>query len=109
MEANWGPDAAEFRPDRFLVRSEDTGAGWRFQKPSPFVFSAFQAGRRTCLGIDMAYLEIKIAVITLCRKFRFSLCEGVTIAYERSLTLPMRDLRVDVSRSTNVAGAEKVT
>jgi len=90
MESNWGPDAREFRPDRFLKEG-------MFDKPSPFLFSAFQAGRRTCLGIDMAYLEMKIAIITLLRKFRFGLRTGL-VAYNRSLTLPMRDLRVSVEK-----------
>jgi len=92
LESIWGKDAESFRPERFLETGED--GVLRFCKPSPFEFAAFQAGRRTCLGIDMAYLEIKVAVVMILRKYRVLLCDGVTAAYKRTLTLPMSDLRV---------------
>lgn len=38
----------EFRPERFI---EDP-------KPSPFIFTAFQAGPRICLGQNMAILGV---------------------------------------------------
>jgi hypothetical protein len=39
-------NCTEFRPERFLENP----------KPSPFVFTAFQAGPRICLGQNMALL-----------------------------------------------------
>ncbi len=36
----WGDDARDFKPERFLGAS----------KPSPYKFTAFQAGPRVCLG-----------------------------------------------------------
>ena len=56
---------------------------------------------RTCLGIDMAYLEMKIMVVLMLRKFNFVLCKGVTNAYRRTLTLPMVDLRMGFTKRTN--------
>jgi long-chain fatty acid omega-monooxygenase len=54
MEYNWGPDAVQFWPERWI--NED-GA---FRNASPFKFTAFQAGPRICLGKDSAYLQMKM-------------------------------------------------
>jgi len=92
LESIWGPDAHIFNPERFLDHEG------KFQKPSAFKFSAFQAGRRMCLGIDMAYLEMKMAVPLLLKNFKFELCNDGDARYKRSLTLPMANLRVKVTR-----------
>uniref|UniRef100_A0A6N2LR97 NAC domain-containing protein n=1 Tax=Salix viminalis TaxID=40686 RepID=A0A6N2LR97_SALVM len=55
MEYNWGPDAASFKPERWLKDGF-------FQNASPFKFTAFQAGPRICLGKDSAYLQMKMAL-----------------------------------------------
>ena len=112
----WGEDAAVFRPERFL-KLPDIGADQQqhgqqpaegggqeearkpeFVKPSPFSFTAFQAGKRLCLGIDMAYFEVKSAACQLLREFEFTLSPGQgDITYTRSLTLPLTSLRMDVA------------
>ena len=72
----------------------------RFVRPSPFKLTAFQAGKRLCLGLDMAYLEAKIVAVMLLRRFDFTLAPGQgDITYARSLTLPMaRPLAMRVTR-----------
>ena len=50
--AAWGSDAAEFRPERFL--EPDQHGELQFVKPSSFKFTAFQAGKRICMGMNMA-------------------------------------------------------
>ena len=50
----WGEDAAEFRPERFLETNKD--GELQFVKPSSFKFTAFQAGKRICMGMNMAYV-----------------------------------------------------
>ncbi|KAH9761804.1 cytochrome P450 704B1 [Citrus sinensis] len=62
MEYNWGPDAASFKPERWLKDGV-------FQNASPFKFTAFQAGPRICLGKDSAYLQMKMALAILCRLY----------------------------------------
>jgi cytochrome P450 len=77
----WGPDAGEFKPERFLEN----------MKPSPFVFTAFQAGPRTCLGQNFAMLEMKTVLARLLLKYEFKLGQDVnTVTYENSLTLPIK-------------------
>ena len=52
MESVWGPDACQYRPERWL---DDDG---NFRHESPFTFPAFNAGPRLCLGKEMAYLQV---------------------------------------------------
>lgn len=77
----WGNDAEKFQPDRFIDKP----------KPSPFVFTAFQAGPRTCLGQNFAMLEMKcvLARLVLCYEFSFAQ-DPKDITYGNSLTLPMK-------------------
>lgn len=77
----WGTDACEFRPERFLDQP----------KPSPFVYTAFQAGPRACLGQNFALLEMKCALARLCARFEFSLMQpALSVTYANSLTLPIK-------------------
>eukprot|EP00759_Apiculatamorpha_spiralis_P033903 PhF_6_TR35026/c0_g1_i1/m.51028/K20495/CYP704B1; long-chain fatty acid omega-monooxygenase len=62
----WAPDPLVFRPDRWL----DATTG-EYVRKDPYIFPAFQAGPRLCLGVDMAHLEMKIAAIMLLQKFKF--------------------------------------
>lgn len=89
--ALWGPDAAEFKPERM---SPEAGP-----KPSPFKYIAFNAGPRTCLGQQMATVEATYVLALLASKFTFSLVEGHKVQAGDSLTLPMRyGLRVRAVR-----------
>ncbi|MQL82153.1 hypothetical protein Taro_014638 [Colocasia esculenta] len=63
----WGEDAEVFRPQRWL---DENGM---FCAESPFKFTAFQAGPRTCLGKEFAYRQMKIYWAVLLRFFRFRL------------------------------------
>lgn len=53
MVSVWGPDAAEFKPERWVT------AEGRLRAESPFKFPVFNAGPRLCLGKDMAYLQAR--------------------------------------------------
>ena len=64
QECLW-PEAKSFKPERWLADG--------FVRPSPFVYPVFNAGPRTCLGQNMAYLEMKLALTTLYHNFRFRL------------------------------------
>ncbi|KAF5727171.1 cytochrome P450 704B1 [Tripterygium wilfordii] len=95
MEYNWGPDAASFRPERWL--KEDL-----FQNESPFKFTAFQAGPRMCLGKDSAYLQMKMALAILCRFFAFTLVPSHPVQYRMMTILSMaHGLKVKIARRSN--------
>jgi cytochrome P450 len=77
----WGEDALEFKPERFLDKA----------RPSPFVFIAFQAGPRTCLGQNFAIQEMKTCLARSLLVFEFALAQDPsTVTYENSLTLPIK-------------------
>ncbi|CAI0402165.1 unnamed protein product [Linum tenue] len=82
MEYNWGPDAALFKPERWLKDG-------LFQNSSPFKFTAFQAGPRICLGKDSAYLQMKMALAILCRFFKFNLVPNHPVQYRMMTILSM--------------------
>jgi cytochrome P450 len=77
----WGANCLDFEPLRFLDQP----------KPSPFVFTAFQAGPRTCLGQNFAILEMKATIARLLLRFDFHLAQPVeSVTYQTSLTLPIK-------------------
>lgn len=47
-----------------------------FTEPSPYEFPVFQAGPRTCLGVNMAIFEAKIVASMLLREYTFVLAPG---------------------------------
>lgn len=72
------PDAAAFRPERFLE-----------QKFSPYEFISFGGGARRCIGAALAQYELKLVLATLMRSYTFKLASdqperpkrrGVTLA-----------------------------
>ncbi|GKE65247.1 cytochrome P450, partial [Tanacetum coccineum] len=69
MKFIWGDDAHEFKPERWIDRNG------LFRTESPFKFTAFQAGPRTCLGRDFAYRQLKIFSSVLLGCFMFRLCD----------------------------------
>ncbi|KAG4173083.1 hypothetical protein ERO13_A11G036000v2 [Gossypium hirsutum] len=67
MEALWGKDWFEFKPDRWF---QEPGAENGLLKPvSPFKFPVFQAGPRVCLGKEMAFIQMKYVVASILKKF----------------------------------------
>ncbi|KAG8475644.1 hypothetical protein CXB51_032588 [Gossypium anomalum] len=94
MEYNWGPDAAAFRPERWLKEG-------CFQNASPFKFTAFQAGPRICLGKDSAYLQMKMALAILCRFFKFNLVPNHPVKYRMMTILSMeKGLKLKIARQS---------
>ncbi|KAH7446240.1 hypothetical protein KP509_01G046600 [Ceratopteris richardii] len=88
----WGPDALEYKPERWLK----DGA---FQPESPFKFTAFQAGPRMCLGKDYAYVQMKMTASLLLHLFRFDLVANGDVKYRVMMIMPIAGgLNVHVSR-----------
>ncbi|KAJ6948225.1 hypothetical protein NC651_002549 [Populus alba x Populus x berolinensis] len=91
MKSIWGEDCQEFKPERWLSPEED-----RFDSPKDgYKFVAFNAGPRTCLGKDLAYLQMKSVASAVLLRYRLSLVPGHRIEQKMSLTLFMKNgLRV---------------
>ncbi|KAJ6755276.1 CYTOCHROME P450 FAMILY-DEPENDENT FATTY ACID HYDROXYLASE [Salix purpurea] len=91
MKSIWGEDCQEFKPERWLSPEED-----KFEAPKDgYKFVAFNAGPRTCLGKDLAYLQMKSVASAVLLRYRLSLVPGHCIEQKMSLTLFMKNgLRV---------------
>lgn len=83
MKSLWGDDALAFKPDRWL------GPDGRFLPQPLFKFTAFQAGPRTCLGKDSAYLQMKMTAALALRFFAVHLVGGHPIQYQTMIVLQM--------------------
>ncbi|KAJ3237777.1 hypothetical protein HDU81_009016 [Chytriomyces hyalinus] len=88
-EAIWGPDAKQFKPERWLQMQK---------QPSPFDYPVFHAGPRVCLGKSMAELEGVFVLVQLLRQFDVQVLNGKDAKYSLSILLPMTGgLKVRVS------------
>ncbi|TMW62705.1 hypothetical protein Poli38472_005323 [Pythium oligandrum] len=85
MKYVWGPDAAVYNPDRWI--DPETGKLTNF---SAFKFFSFNAGPRTCLGMNLAMLEMKIVVASLLSRLEIQVLEPEKVTYKFSLTLPVK-------------------
>jgi cytochrome P450 len=85
MVAVWGGDCEEFRPERWL------DGGGVFRPASPFKYPVFHAGPRTCLGREMAYVQMKSIAAYVLERFtlRFAGDEGPPVI-ELAVTLRMK-------------------
>ncbi|KAF9647279.1 cytochrome P450 [Thelephora ganbajun] len=68
----WGPNAYEFRPERWFDMNE---------KPESPVgmygnLVTFSGGVRSCLGWRFSVVEMQAFIVTLVRQFKFSLADG---------------------------------
>uniref|UniRef100_A0A0D9YG95 Cytochrome P450 n=1 Tax=Oryza glumipatula TaxID=40148 RepID=A0A0D9YG95_9ORYZ len=70
VEDIWGADCEEFRPERWL---DEAGA---FRPESPFKYPIFHAGPRTCLGKEMAYIQMKSIVACVLEQFSLRYAGG---------------------------------
>ncbi|XP_008785405.2 cytochrome P450 86A1 [Phoenix dactylifera] len=87
MEEIWGKDCMEFRPERWL-----TAEGGRFeQAKDAYRFVAFNGGPRTCLGKDLAYLQMRSIASAILLRHRLELVPGHRVQQKMSLTLFMQN------------------
>ena len=62
----WGPDANEFKPERF---SEGVSKACKY----PQAYVPFGLGARLCLGKNFAMVQLKVVISLIISKFSFSL------------------------------------
>ncbi|KAI4310800.1 hypothetical protein MLD38_035750 [Melastoma candidum] len=87
MKTIWGDDCMEFKPERWLSPEGD-----RFEPPKDdYKFVAFNAGPRTCLGKDLAYLQMESIASAVLLRYRLTLSPGHRVEQKMSLTLFMKN------------------
>ncbi|KZT24217.1 cytochrome P450 [Neolentinus lepideus HHB14362 ss-1] len=104
----WGPDADEWRPERWLTESgervmfsegdgEEDGEG-RVKYPGVYAsMMTFLGGGRACIGFKFAEMEIKQVITTFLSRMHFSLpYETDSHGNKKSITWKMNGLQVPV-------------
>ncbi|GAV70568.1 p450 domain-containing protein [Cephalotus follicularis] len=91
MESIWGRNFHEYLPERWL----ENGI---YRPKNSFRFSVFHAGPRSCLGKDLAYIQIKSVVASVIERFMIKVQDNDKCPQHlQSLTLKMKGgLRVTV-------------
>ncbi|XP_010522165.1 PREDICTED: cytochrome P450 86B1-like [Tarenaya hassleriana] len=90
MEAIWGKDCSEFRPERWLRDG-------RYTSESAYKFTAFNGGPRLCLGKDFAYYQMKFAAASIVYRYRVRVVNGHPVQPKLALTMYMKHgLRVNM-------------
>jgi cytochrome P450 len=86
MENIWGKDCCEYKPERWL----ENGV---CKQESPFKFSVFHGGPRTCLGKHMAYVQMKSIAALILQRFTVEVLleKGKCPEHLLSLTMRMKD------------------
>ncbi|PPR01290.1 hypothetical protein CVT24_006365 [Panaeolus cyanescens] len=85
--ALWGPDAAEFKPQRWMGQQAFESTVDKIKTPGIFSnIMTFLGGGRACPGMKFALLEIKTVMSVLLPTFRFEKTEA-TVAWRLGLTL----------------------
>ncbi len=76
---NWGEDAADFRPERWLgtssLASQSAYAGVGLHDDE-IAFSPFSYGIRNCLGMNMALWEIRRVLFVLLCNYKFEFADA---------------------------------
>ncbi|KAG2066347.1 cytochrome P450 [Suillus decipiens] len=72
--AIWGPDAKEFKPDRWLTEGGITAKAEEVQGHKHLL--TFIDGPRACLGKDFAITEFKTVLLVLVKSFVFKMRDG---------------------------------
>jgi cytochrome P450 family 13 len=75
-KAIWGEDADKFRPERWLDSQSDSSEEKRKLALS---WIPFGIGPRICVGMRFAYLEEKMALAYIFRKFNVRKCENTEV------------------------------
>ena len=60
-----------FWPDRFLTKNT--------KHANPYSFFPFATGPRGCLGMRFALFEIKLSLVSILQRFRFSVCSETNV------------------------------
>ncbi|KAL3851037.1 hypothetical protein ACJIZ3_012919 [Penstemon smallii] len=85
MESIWGKDCLEFKPERWI-----SARGRTKHEPS-YKFPAFNAGPRTCLGKEMAFIQMKMVAATIIYNYDIQLVKGHSVSPRDSIILQAKD------------------
>ncbi|XP_019451194.1 PREDICTED: cytochrome P450 86B1-like isoform X2 [Lupinus angustifolius] len=85
MEAIWGKDCKEFKPNRWLRNNG------QFMSESAYKFTVFNGGPRLCLGKDFAYYQMKYVAANIIYHYHVKVVENYPVVPKLSLTMYMKN------------------
>jgi cytochrome P450 len=93
MEDVWGGDCREFRPERWISAAAEDGhgGGGRVRYVPSYRFMSFNSGPRTCLGKDMAFVQLKAAAAAVVWNFEVEAVAGHVVEPKLSIILHMKN------------------
>ncbi|XP_004414215.1 PREDICTED: thromboxane-A synthase isoform X1 [Odobenus rosmarus divergens] len=65
-DPEYWPQPETFNPERFKAEAQ--------RRRRPFTYLPFGAGPRSCLGVRLGLLEVKLTLLRVLRRFRFEAC-----------------------------------
>jgi cytochrome P450 len=81
----WGPDAAEFKPERWI----DANSGELLSFPGTKFFS-FGAGPRSCIGMKLGMLNLRVLAANLLHRYKFHVDQANDGSHINSVVLAMK-------------------
>jgi cytochrome P450 len=81
----WGPDAAEYKPERWI----DAKTGELLTFPATKFFT-FSAGPRQCIGMKLAMLSLRVLTANMLHRYKFQLDPTNDGSHLNALPLSMR-------------------
>ncbi|OAY46525.1 alkane hydroxylase MAH1 [Manihot esculenta] len=84
MEEIWGKDCLEFKPERWI---SERG---RIKHVPSYKFVAFNAGPRSCLGKELAFIQMKTIVSFVIWNYSLQVVENQSVSPSVSLLLYMK-------------------
>ena len=85
MKSIWGEDCFEFKPERWI-----TERGGIKHEPS-YKFLSFNAGPRTCLGKEAAFVQMKAVASAIIYNYRIHVLEEAPVVPAISIILHTKD------------------
>ncbi|KAG6527021.1 noroxomaritidine synthase-like [Zingiber officinale] len=96
LEGVWGEDSAEFRPERWISEKG------KVKHEPTYKFLSFNSGARTCLGKEVAFVQMKTVAAAMVYNFQVQVVEGAAAGEPKlSIILQMKGgLPVKLKRRT---------
>ncbi|XP_058773092.1 alkane hydroxylase MAH1-like [Vicia villosa] len=93
FEDTWGKDCREFKPERWISER-----GGNVYVPA-YKFFSFNAGPRTCLGRDLAFIQIKMVAASVLWNYCVHVVEGSRVTPSLSIVLLTKEgLKVKITK-----------
>uniref|UniRef100_A0A7N5JWY9 Thromboxane-A synthase n=1 Tax=Ailuropoda melanoleuca TaxID=9646 RepID=A0A7N5JWY9_AILME len=71
-DPEYWPQPETFNPERFKAEAR--------RRQRPFTYLPFGAGPRSCLGVRLGLLEVKLTLLHVLRRFRFEACAETQVS-----------------------------